>query len=107
MQTIRLRFADQAAALDALRAAGWLTIDPETSAETVPPLVYVDDVRCDIDMIGTLYEQTGEMDAEGNAPTAALPGYHVNLLWWGVGTSAPVIGGEVVEPHPPLREWLI
>lgn len=107
MQTIRLRFADQTAALDALRAAGWLTIDPETSAETVPPLVHVDGVRCDIDMIGALYEQTGEMDAEGNVPVAPLPGFHVNLLWWGGDGAAPSIGGEVVDPAPPLREWLI
>lgn len=106
MQTIRLRFADQTAALDVLRTAGWLTIDPDTSAETVPPLVDVDGTRCDIDMIGSLYEQTGEPDEEGNAPMALLPGYHISLLWWGDG-AGPAIGGEVVEPKSPLREWLI
>ena len=103
MQTIRLRFAAQAATLDALKAAGWLATDPETGAETVPPLVHVDGVRCDIDMIGALWATTGTEDEPVMTP---LPGWHLNLLWWGDG-AAPVIGGEVVEPAKPLREWLV
>lgn len=105
MQTIRLRFADEAAALAALRAAGWLTVDPETTAETVPPLVLVDGARCDIDMIGSLFEQTGTDDA-GEPIMTTLTGYHVNLLWWGE-TQPPVIGGELVNPDSALRAWLI
>ncbi len=105
MQTIRLRFTDQAAALGALRSAGWLTVDPETFAETVPSLTYVAGTRCDIDMIGTLYEQTG-IDEAGEPITAALSGYHVNLLWWGEG-QPPAIGGETVTPDPALRDWLL
>lgn len=105
MQTIRLRFTDQPAALDALRTAGWLVVDPETAAETVPPLIHVDGTRCDIDMIGTLYEQTG-VDELGEPITAPLPGYHVNLLWWGEA-QPPAIGGELVNPDPALRAWLI
>lgn len=105
MQTIRLRFVDAAAALAALRAAGWLAVDPETFTETVPPLVLVDEVRCDIDMIGTLLGQTG-VDEAGEPIMTALGGYHVNLLWWGDGP-APAIGGEVVTPNPALREWLL
>lgn len=105
MQTIRLRFVDEATALAALRAAGWLAVDPETSTETVPPLAYVDGVRCDIDMIGTLHKQSGT-DEAGEPIMTALDGYHVNLLWWGDGP-APVIGGDVVTPDPALREWLV
>ena len=105
MQTIRLRFADEAAALAALRAAGWLTVDPGTSAEAVPPLAHANGVRCDIDMIGALHEQTGT-DEAGEPIMTALDGYHVNLLWWGDG-EPPVIGGEVVTPDPALREWLV
>ena len=105
MQTIRLRFADQAAALDALRSADWLTVDPETSAETVPPLVLVEGVRCDIDMIGSLFEQTGT-DEAGEPIMTALTGYHVNLLWWS-DAAPPEIGGEIVTPDPALREWLL
>lgn len=105
MQTTRLRFADAAAALGALRAAGWLVTDPETSAETVPPLVHVDGVRCDIDMIGTLRQQIG-VDEAGEPVTAALDGYHVNLLWWSDGPP-PAIGGEVVTPARALRDWLV
>lgn len=105
MQTIRLRFVDEATALAALRAAGWLTANPETFTETVPPLALVDGVRCDIDMIGTLHEQTGTNEA-GEPITTALDGYHVNLLWWGDGES-PAIGGEIVTPDPALREWLL
>lgn len=101
MQTIRLRFVDEATALAALRAAGWLTVDPET----VPSLTYVSGTRCDIDMIGTLYEQTGT-DEAGEPITAPLPGYHVNLLSWGDGPP-PEIGGETVTPDPALREWLL
>ena len=105
MQTIRLRFADEAAALAALRAAGWLTVDPGTSTETIPPLALVDGVRCDIDMIGSLFEQTGTDDA-GEPIMTTLSGYHVNLLWWGDG-QPPVIGGEIVTPDPALRGWLL
>jgi hypothetical protein len=99
MQTIRLRFMDEAAALAALQATGWLSDEA-----TVPSLVYVDGVRCDIDMIGMLREQTG-VDENGEPITTALAGYHVNLLWWG-DSSAPAIGGEVMTPDPALREWL-
>ncbi|WP_026782966.1 hypothetical protein [Pleomorphomonas koreensis] len=101
MRTIRLRFADEAAARDTLKAAGWLATDPETGAETVPPLVWVSGARCDIDMIGVLHEA-----ADADAQPVALPGWHINLLWWGDGT-APAIGGETVEPEAALREWLV
>lgn len=103
MQTIRLRFADRADALAALAAAGWLVTDPETGAETVPPLVHEGGVRCDIDMIGVLYEET---DTQGESLMTPLPGWHVNLLWWG-DAPPPAIGGEVVEPGAALREWLV
>lgn len=105
MQTIRLRFADHAAAIAALKAAGWLATDPETGdhAETVPPLVHAGGVRCDIDMIGVLRETTGTEDEPVMTP---LPGWHVNLLWWGDG-EPPQIGGEVVTPEAALREWLV
>ena len=53
-------------------------------------------------MIGLLYEETGTEDEPAMTP---LPGWHLNLLWWGHGT-APAIGGEVVEPEAALREWL-
>jgi hypothetical protein len=103
MQTIRLRFVDHAAAIAALKAAGWLTTDPETSTETVPPLVDAGGVRCDIDMIGVLRAMTG---TEGEPVMTPLPGWHVNLLWWGDG-EPPQIGGEVVTPEAALREWLV
>jgi len=105
MQTIRLRFADQDAALDALKTAGWLATDPETGAETVPPLVHEGGVRCDIDMIGLLYENT-RVDGGVEPLMAPLAGWHLNLLWWGDGI-APAIGGETVEPEAALREWLV
>jgi hypothetical protein len=101
MRTIRLRFADEAAARDTLKAAGWLTTDPETGAETVPPLVWVSGARCDIDMIGVLHEA-----ADADAQPVALPGWHINLLWWGAD-APPDIDGEVMEPKQPLREWLV
>lgn len=105
MRTIRLRFVDEAAALDALRSALTLAADYETSVELLPPIAFVDGVRCDIDMIGTLYEQTG-VDEAGEPITSPLSGYHVNLLWWGDGP-APPIGGDTVTPDPALREWLL
>ena len=105
MQTIRLRFADHAAAIAALRAAGWLAIDPETGAETAPPLVHAGGVRCDIDMIG-VFRETAGTDAEGEPIMTQLPGWHVNLLWWG-DAPPPQIGGEVVTPEAALRKWLV
>lgn len=105
MRTIRLRFVDEATALDALRSALTLAADYETSTELLPPRAFVNEVRCDIDMIGTLHEQTGA-DEAGEPIMTALDGYHVNLLWWGDG-EPPAVGGEIVAPDPALREWLI
>jgi hypothetical protein len=43
---------------------------------------------------------------EGEPVMTPLPGWHVNLLWWGDG-EPPQIGGEVVTPEAALREWLV
>ena len=55
-----------------------------------------------IDVIGTIYRPTGELDAEGNPVMAALDGYHVNIRNY---TEAPELDQYAVVPTMPMRVW--
>jgi hypothetical protein len=58
-----------------------------------------------VDIIGVIYKTIGDMDAEGNFLTAALPGWHVNLR--GTFTEEQLAELDVfkVEPTNPVRVW--
>ena len=90
MQTIYLRFGDRAAALAVLAAGlGYgPAIDPE-GGETWPSTGFATGTRFDLVFIGEIRAPTGEIidTPFGPSPVSApLPGYHVDLLWWGDDT---------------------
>ncbi|MCL8385937.1 hypothetical protein EJ105_27680, partial [Xanthobacter aminoxidans] len=100
MHTIYLRFGDRAAALAALAAGlGYgPAIDPE-GGETWPSTGFAAGTRYDLVFVGEIRVLTGAtIDTPfGPSPvTAPLPGYHVNVLWW--GAEPPDFGAAVVKP---------
>ena len=57
-----------------------------------------------IDVIGTIYRPTEEVDEEGNPVMEALTGYHINIRAVdGEDTSA--IAPFAVVPSVPVRVW--
>ena len=72
------RFTDEAAWVAAAKAAGFYVTDPETESEVLQAYT----AERAIDVIGTLYNDDGVYDEEGDevsAPTA-MTGFHVNYL---------------------------
>tara|TARA_A100001201_G_C3998971_1_gene173973 strand:- start:92 stop:397 length:306 start_codon:yes stop_codon:yes gene_type:complete len=72
------RFTDEAAWVAAAKAAGFYVTDPETESEVLQAYT----AERAIDVIGTLYNDDGVYDEEGDevsAPTA-MAGFHVNYL---------------------------
>ena len=86
------RFTDEAAWVAAAKAAGFYVTDPETESEVLQAYT----AERAIDVIGTLYNDDGVYDEEGDevsAPTA-MAGFHVNYLGdlpegWGVYEVTP------------------
>ena len=99
------RFTDEEAWLTAARAAGFMTTVPaydEEGAEsgTEEVLVAYTADRA-IDVIGTLYNDDGVYDDQGEVVTAptAMTGFHVNYL----GALPDGWGEYVVTPEHPKR----
>ena len=72
------RFTDEATWVAAAKAAGFYVTDPETESE----LLQAYTAERAIDVIGTLYDDDGVYNEEGeevSAPTA-MAGFHVNYL---------------------------
>ena len=94
MRTIYLRYSSQDDARDALAAIlGW-----EPGATTGE----LSGTRYDVDEVGILYEPIPEDAAEDYRPEP-LPGWHINLLWWGEDDAAPDFGAAVITPATPSR----
>ena len=72
------RFTDEAAWVTSAKAAGFYVTDPETETEVLQAYT----VDRAIDVIGTLYNDDGVYDEEGEEVTAPTPmdGWHVNYL---------------------------
>ena len=85
-----LKFTDEASAFAALYESG-----------DEPKLIYT----ASIDTIGVIYQPIGDMDAEGNFLTAALPGWHVNLRGSFTPEQMEVLAPFVVTPENPVRVW--
>jgi hypothetical protein len=85
-----LKFPDEAAAFATLYGAG-----------DEPKLIYT----ASIDTIGVIYQPIGDMDAEGNFLTAALPGWHVNLRGVFTEDQLAELAEFVVTPEAPVRVW--
>ena len=72
------RFTDEAAWVTAAKAAGFYVTDPETETEVLQAYT----AERAIDVIGTLYNDDGVYNEQGeevSAPTA-MAGFHVNYL---------------------------
>ena len=86
------RFTDETAWVTAAKAAGFYVTDSETESEVLQAYT----AERAIDVIGTLYNDDGVYDEEGDevsAPTA-MTGFHVNYLGdlpegWGVYEVTP------------------
>ena len=94
------RFTDEAAWVTAAKAAGfYVTVADEEGVESEVLSAYTADRA--IDVIGTLYNDDGVYDEEGEEVTAPTPmdGWHVNYLG-----DLPE-GWETYEvyPEPPKR----
>lgn len=60
-----------------------------------------------LDVIGTIYEPTGELDADGAPLMAAIPGFHFNVRWKGEAPLPDPLppGVTIINPPPshPVR----
>lgn len=56
-----------------------------------------------IDIIGTIYKPTSEVDNEGNPVMGALEGWHVNVRV--VDEDATALEQYAVTPTVPVRVW--
>ena len=94
------RFTDEAAWVTAAKAAGfYVTVTDEEGVESEVLQAYT--ASRAIDVIGTLYNDDGVYDEEGeevSAPTA-MTGFHVNYL----GTLPQGWGQYEVTPEQPKR----
>jgi hypothetical protein len=68
--TTYLKAESETALYVALEAAGIVTLQDD---------VHVPASGVFLDVIGTISSPTGEVDAEGNAISAPIPGYHANI----------------------------
>ena len=105
MTTLYLRFETAAEALAAFSAHGMTTTDQD-GAEHIAQTGCIGETRFDTDILfgtGTIYRPTGETiaDEQGNTIplTAPLPGYHINVLWW--GDNPPDFGAADMAPAHP------
>ena len=88
-----LRGQDEAEVLAALAAAGIAAGPTDASA---------------YDPIGTIWKDTGTVDAEGNPVMEPLPGWHANLRLRAPMTDHQEAGLASVlipPPHHPARVW--
>ncbi len=76
MITLYLRFPNLQAALAAF---SMVTGQPVEELSEVPSKTSVNSLLCDVDVIGPLTHETGEMDAEGYPISEPVAGFHVNI----------------------------
>mgnify|MGYP003133065136 CR=1 FL=1 len=95
-----LRFTDETAWVTAAKAAGfYVTVTDEEGVESEVLQAYTADHA--IDVIGTLYNDDGVYDEEGEEVTAPTPmeGWHVNYL----GDLPDGWGAYEVTPEQPKQ----
>ncbi len=96
MRTIYLRFADRDAALARLVAVLGHELEPEGGM--LPTSGRWQGERFDLDEVGVLHVPL-PLDANEGAVSEALPGWHINLLWWGQDDAVPDFGGGMRCGH--------
>lgn len=104
MRTIFLRFADRDAAL--VRLSSMLGHELDAESGMLPTSGRWQGERFDVDEVGVIHaplptdaQGDGEEDAPADAIPEPLPGWHVNLLWWGAD-DAPDFGDADLAPDP-------
>lgn len=86
-----LKAADESAMWEALESAGM--VDEECQP-----------VGIALDIIGTIYKPTGEVDAEGLPAMAPIPGFHANIR--GELTAEQAAPLPLIQPpNNPARVW--
>lgn len=106
-----LKFPDEAAAQSALYEPVTQTVttyDEDGAATTVTTEVegeFKARHQAAIDTVGVIRRSIGDMDAEGNFLTAALPGWHVNLRGTFTPAQMEALEPFVVVPEHPVRVW--
>lgn len=98
MQTIHLRFPDEASALAAFAA---VTGQEVGSVSDVPSMVVVNDLRIDVLPIGPLTHDTGTVDQDGAPIVEPVAGWHVNLLMPADGVLPDALAAVQVFPLTP------
>jgi hypothetical protein len=101
MQDYYLKFTDEAQANSVLYTVTPEVLDEETnvvSEETVKPNYQ------NIDVLGTIYEPTAEVDSDGYPVMAALDGWHTNIRVVD-GENSSVLQSYAVTPKVPRRVW--
>ncbi len=104
MRTIYLHFADRAAALARLSAV--LGHELEAESGMLPTSGRWQGGRYDLDEVGVLHAALPP-DASEDAAPEPLPGWHINLLWWGDDAPAPDFGPDVIDPATPSRVFAL
>lgn len=100
MRTIYLRFAGRPAALARLQAV--LGHGVMEDGGLLPTMGTWQGERFDLDEVGIIHAPMPE-DAGEDSPRTALPGWHINLLWWGLDETAPDFGADEILPQTPSR----
>ncbi len=103
-----LKFADKAQADSVLytNTPVLAVVDPEGNVITPAGEDIVTPNFANIDVIGTIYRPTGEVETVDGMEVpvmAALEGYHVNVRAVGEDTSA--LTSFAVVPSVPMRVW--
>ena len=96
-----LKFQDEAQATGVLntQVGGEVTEDSE-GITTINDITLVSKF-VNVSTLGTLYKDTGEVDAEGNPVMQTLEGWHVNVL----AEDSPELEEYRVFPITPSRVW--
>lgn len=115
-----LKAVDAAALWKALESAGIATLnhDPDDAANHRPEdapedwtpqgATFYSCTAHDLDIIGAIYKDSGQVDSEGHAVLTLMDGYHANLRTSAhhVFTAEQTLLLPLIEsPHTPYRKW--
>lgn len=104
MRTIYLHFSSRDAALARLLTV--LGHELEAESGMLPTSGRWQGSRYDLDEVGVLHTPLPP-DAGEDAAPEVLPGWHINLLWWGDDAAAPDFGADVIAPATPSRVFAL
>lgn len=115
-----LRTHDAAALWQALETAGIAVLNhdsddaanqrPDDAAEDWTPqaATFYSHAAYDLDIIGAIYKDSGEVDSEGNPVLAPIDGFHANLRTHntsGLSAEQKLALPLIQPPNNPHRRW--